>query len=111
MQITIPPIVRAIQLADYAVELSPGIVQVWVNPPRDFASQHNQIISEAVEVEKRLSEWYAVIWSKGPDVALHWTPEEVIKLSTMDTDPAFLQWLFSRTWALLNEHRSVVKKK
>lgn len=111
MKITIPPIVRPIQLSDYVAELSPGVVQVWVNPPRDVIDQYNPILESKTGTETKIAEWYAAIWSKGPDVALHWTPAEVIALSQMDTDPAFLRWLLVQTWALINDHRALSKKK
>lgn len=128
MKLNIPTITRPIKLADYAIELAPGVVQVWVNPPKSVlemyrtlqqqneglqnklpaapADETKPLLDEMSRVGVGFSEWYAQIWSQGPEIELHWTADEVRAVVGLTTDPALYQWLTRRTWELINEHRS-----
>ncbi len=55
----------------------------------------------------RLLEWYAEIWSQGPD-GTHWTVDE-LRMSEIE-DPAFLSWMIAQTWRMRAEHIERKKK-
>lgn len=136
MQITIPKIVRAVALKEYAEELGEARVNVWVNPTRAVLEAYQALRERNTELNARLkatpgdatddlaalmgemslvadgyADWYAALWSQGEDKAQHWTADEVRQVATNETDPGFYQWLTGQTWALISEHRAASKKK
>jgi len=58
-------------------------------------------------VQPAMLEWYANIWSQGPEDT-HWTVPELHMLE--QTDPAFLSWMITRTWQARAEHMERKKK-
>lgn len=115
-------------------------IYVWVDPPRAVLQEHNRInrtFTEALKTttgkpEKKLSiidlvfrrqklsgtepvqayhqeitAWYAHLWSQGP-AETQWTAEEIREID--EHNPAFLEYLYRRSWALIDEHRDQIKK-
>ena len=58
-------------------------------------------------VDVKLLEWYAEIWSQGPEDS-RWTVEELRELEGQD--PAFLSWMIAQTWQTRTEHLQRKKK-
>ena len=58
-------------------------------------------------IDARLLEWYAEIWSQGPQDT-QWTVEELRTLE--EQDPSFLSWMIARTWSKRTEHVERKKK-
>lgn len=56
---------------------------------------------------QELLEWYAEIWSQGPEET-HWTLDELRALEAQD--PTFLSWMISQTWKARGEHIERKKK-
>lgn len=134
MQITIPRIVRPIELSDYAPELSGVRVYVWVNAPRDFYARHAALLKENDELRAKLDqtkaadeimalgeavrkigsgfvEFFCELWSQAADAETHWTVESVSALITLDTDPGLYGWLCRRSFELVLDHKAAGKKK
>lgn len=134
MQITIPRIVRPIELSDYAPELAGVRVYVWVNAPRDFYARHAALLKENDELRAQLDsankqaeivtlgeavrkigagfvEFFCELWSQADDAETHWTVESVSALITLDTDPGLYGWLCRRSFELVLNHKALGKKK
>lgn len=58
-------------------------------------------------IDRALLEWYAEIWSQGPQDT-QWTVEELRTLE--EQDPAFLSWMIAQTWKTRAEHVERKKK-
>lgn len=116
MDINVPKIVRPLALAEYAPELAPLTLQVWVNPPRkllaEILDQETQSEELAAQRMHRLYEIIAELWSQGPDPETHWTVDEVVKLieEKRETDPALFGWLRTETFAMIGAYRNAKKK-
>jgi len=121
-------------------ELAGVGIWVWVDPPRAELREYDRINAEFGELlraesgkpakkatildllksrrllgkkasaeayRRAIHEWYAGLWSQGP-ADTHWTRAE---LATIDEqNPAFLEWMYRRTWRLIDEHRRDIKK-
>lgn len=127
MDIVIPKVILTVDFGEYAPAMAGKFLHVWVNPPRDFLREHDEIVfpkpaptsaatpgeqgkAEEVSMQERaqkLKEFYARMWSQGP-VETHWTAEELRVLE--EKDPALLTWMIDATWALRREHTSRKKK-
>ena len=59
------------------------------------------------EFNQRMYAWFAEIWSQGPDET-HVSAEEIAAWDAQA--PAFVEWLTTRTWDMLAEHRARRKK-
>lgn len=107
MHIQIPKITRPLSLGGYAEQLALVTIHVWVNPPREFLDRRKELQGSA------LWEWWAELWSQGPDPGSRWTGAEVEALmapDVADTDPGLMPWLIRQTWDLIAEHRAGEKK-
>lgn len=106
MRIQVPKIVQPLPLANYAPELGAVTVFVWVNPSLEFLAQRETLEGQA------LLDWWAQLWSQGPDAGAHWTGADVKSLieETADTDPGLWRWLVQHTWGLITAHRAQKKK-
>lgn len=134
MQITIPRIVRPIELSEYAPELAGVRVYVWVNAPRDFYARYAAllkendalraqidqtktpealtVLGEAVRrVGSEFVEFFRELWSQAKDETTHWTTEGVSALITLDTDPGLYGWICRRSFELVLDHKAAGKKK
>lgn len=134
MQITIPRIVRPIELSEYAPELDGVRVYVWVNAPRDFYARHSALLKENDELRAQIDsankqadiaalgesvrrvgaefvEFFRELWSQASDPETHWTTESVTALITLDTDPGLYGWLCRRSFELVLDHKAAGKKK
>ena len=108
MKITIPKVVQPVDLGGYAEALRGQFLHVWVNPPQEVLLRHTAILgsnSESKGVE--LMEWYAALWSHGPEET-HWTAAELTALEEQDS--ALLGWMISQTWDQRKEHTDRRKK-
>lgn len=56
MDITIPEIVRPLDLKSYADELEGMVLQVWVNPPRKLVLKYAEIRADIAELKAKLAE-------------------------------------------------------
>ena len=63
LKISVPKIVRDLDLGDYADELAGQVIQVWVNPPREKVLTYSDITAEIdgfdaeiLKLHKRISE-------------------------------------------------------
>ncbi len=140
MEIAIRKIVRPLYLREFAEEYGDDFISVWVNPPRAFLTEYEQIRQESKEVTDRLLElakkdgageaereelgkqiqqvndrfydWFARIWSQGEDASKHVTMEQVreIAIQCERQDPALWTFLTLMTWGLINDHRNLAKK-
>lgn len=121
-------------------ELAGVVIHVWVDPPRAVAQEYDRINSqfaallkqatgkpgkkatfwELLAARRKLAHkpptkayreaiftWYARMWSQGPD-GTHWEARELRDID--EHNPAFLEWLERGTWALIERHRSEIKK-
>lgn len=127
MGITIPKVVRPLPLTDYAPEFvqdgKPVTVYVWCNPPRAVRRERMAMLDDRkalvevpdaerdeawarkfVELGERSAQLFAKLWSAHADPTTHWTAEDVIGLSSNDTDPALFGWLTSRTLAMVDNY-------
>lgn len=135
---TVRPI--ALQDYDPGAERLAGVeIMVWVDPPREWFERYYRIhreYSQAIlkdtaalkksrpltmlniflrkapddtvqRYRKALHDMFASLWSQGPD-GTHWTAEEIDRMD--DHNPAFTDWLYRRSWELIEEHKSAVKK-
>lgn len=105
MDFEIPKIYKEIEMKEYAPEFGDAKISVWVNPQRSILDQINDAIAN-FNAEKigDTTKLIATLWSCEPD--------EVTKLvdHSADTDPALFQWCILRTFSLIREHRSTLKK-
>lgn len=58
-------------------------------------------------LDQKLLDWYAEIWSQGPQDS-HWTVDELRVVESQD--PAFLSWMIAQTWNVRSEHIERKKK-
>ena len=129
MKFEIPPIVKPLDLGDYAEELRGVIIYVWVNCPPSFQSRYYELLREMKELPQRIKNvmgeektevvnsagermaaWVAELWTKGAGADM-WTFESITELANSDTDPALYPWALNRSWALIHDHRDRSKKK
>jgi hypothetical protein len=137
MKFEIPKIVKTLNVGEYAAELEPVKIVVWVNPPRALLVRHDEMIAKlatamskrlelgagsevdagelAKEIEAVRGEMTAVfseLWSAGVDPETRWSAAEIDKLITgmFETDPQLWPWLRNRTIEMIREHREFVKK-
>ena len=135
MKLLVKKIVRPLELAQYASELSGQTVQVWLNPTREMLKDRDQIfmdfaerqdaVEKAAEAERaellkqftdfmtnefidRNDEWFARLWSQHDDTSTHWTVAELKALN--DQDPALYKWMKERSMSMFQEFRSAEKK-
>lgn len=134
MKISIPRLVRPIELSEYAPELAGVRVYVWVNAPRDFYARHAALLKENDDLRAQLDqtkapeeimalgeavrkvgsefvEFFRELWSQAKDEKTHWTTESISELITLDTDPGLYGWLCRRSFELVIEHKVQGKKK
>lgn len=140
MNISIPKIVKKIELKKYAEEFGEACVEVWVNPParlienlrlaRQKFSAASQRISEVVSTGKQLSEEekpeiekaiheseqqqmeiYAELLSQGNEET-RLGVDELKKMveETGNTDPMFWPWLLTEIIESITGHRYSAKK-
>ncbi len=110
MKIDVPKIVAAVDMAEYAPELAGNFLHIWVNVPKDLQAKL-LVISADVQNGKSsgddLLEWYANIWSQGPQ-STHWTLEEIRVVD--EQDPSFFIWMINKTSDARKEHFEKKKK-
>lgn len=117
MNISIPKLVRAIELSDYAPELAGVRVRVWVNPPLELVRDYNAGCELTADPATRAEGWqkifgaYARLWSAGEDPATQWSADDVRALKVSETDPRLYGWLLEKTWALVRAYREGEEKK
>lgn len=130
-------IVRLIRLSEYAEVYADQVIHVWVNPPAPLLTEHDELVRETEKIKVRFApadkppseeelkaslarlgeignahlEWYAQIWSQGPE-GTRWTAEEIRTLvdSFVETDPYFWKWISELTIDMIRQHRAGQKK-
>ncbi len=133
-------VIRPIRLCEYAAAYENKVIHVWVNPPTALVREHDRLIAESealklklglipggpgglteeetkaaatqlAEIGKRYLDWFAQIWSAGPDDT-HVTADEINDLiqAAVDTDPYFWAWLSGHTVEMILQHRIGQKK-
>lgn len=126
MRFNIPVLTEPINLTEYAggmrnADGTPMVVQVWVNPPRRLFAAYDASVERlqaagADPTAQRaaateLAAWYAEVWSQHPDAQTHCTPEDVLAMMELETDPRLYPWLARRTWDAIKAHRDAAAKK
>lgn len=64
-------------------------------------------IKAAVGTDPKVLEWYADVWSQGPE-GTHWTLDELQTLEAEDN--AFVGWMITQYWNARSEHIERKKK-
>jgi hypothetical protein len=105
MKILIPHIVRPLPLKEYAPEMNGAVLQVWVNPTREFIQKFNTIL----EQDDQIAAWYAELLSQATAQETHWTAAELQQI--YESDPALWAFIVGRCWDLIGEHRTALEKK
>lgn len=120
-------------------ELAGVGIHVWVDPPRAVLQEYDRINREFSQVlqqatgkprqkvtfldilkghkklgkdliqafRRSIYEWYARLWSQGPE-GTHWDADEVAAID--EHNPAFLEYMEHQSWALVEQHRTDIKK-
>lgn len=113
MKFNVPKIVKPMKLSEYAPEFAKIEIPVWVNPPRAMLQEYLAMVESGKEspgeVGQKIAAWLSNVWSQGEEDT-HWTPEEVLELVTVDSDPRLFAWCCWRTVAMITEHRVGQKK-
>lgn len=126
MKINIPKVIAKVDYGEYASEMTGQYLHVWLNPPLEVLREHDEIMrgdksngegqaakskeeieKDIQERENQMKEWYAKIWSQGPE-GTHWTAEELRELESKD--PTLLTWMINSTWQKRSEHLARKKK-
>ena len=136
-----PVITRGVDLGEYAPEYAGIVFNMWVNPPRLRLIGWEQLrlqVAELVQLEEQtataesgadslaqearqerwrevyraIADWWAEMWSKGPDPSSHWTPDEVETLidRLTDTDPEAWGWLSTACVSRVHRYREEREK-
>jgi hypothetical protein len=105
MKLEFPRVTKTIRLSDYAEEMAPAEIQVWVNMTRANIDRINDLkISDPAIIP-----WLSEVW--GPE---EWPVEDVQALYdhciTNDNDPGLWIWLVTNTSRLILEYRAGIKK-
>ncbi len=133
MQISIPKIVKRIELKGYAAEFGDACLEVWVNPPvkvlerlrvakqrvyqldipkreltQDEKSQLETLINESYLEQLAV---YAELLSQGSEETRLGVEElKAIVEGTVESDPMFWGWLQAQIVEMINYHRGTAKK-
>lgn len=102
---TIPKIFEEIKMSEYAPEFGEAKLKVWVNPPRKLLNEINKLASGITpEKASKGAEIIGQIWDE--------PGEKVTELveHASETDPRLFMWMMFRTFKIISEHRSLVKK-
>jgi hypothetical protein len=77
----------------------------------EYAGQVDAVSGKLSAANERLFDWYARIWSQGPEGEI--TPDQVHTFiqEALDTDPVLWGFLRDRTIEMIDEHARGVKKK
>lgn len=117
MKLKTPKVVKKVDLQAYADEMKGETVYFWLNPPMEMIRQHTELSMAAVkavdnsakeETADALREWYAVVFSQGPEER-HLSKQELNEMEQEDS--AFVSWLINRYWAERNAFILSAKKK
>jgi hypothetical protein len=115
MKINFPKIIRPLPLSEYAEELTP-VMQVWVNPPREFLDSFGMFAEAAKDPEKleefmgKLYAWVSELLSQGePDSKISADELKIMVDETTPTDPQFWGWLQARIIEMIKDHRTKIK--
>jgi hypothetical protein len=105
MKLDFKPIRRKIDLAEYAPEMEGAVIRVQVNVSRE---QINRMI--AVTKETSDDEFLSILqdlW--GPE---EWPMEDIKALfdHCKGSDPQLWIWLRDKTWTLVSEYQTGIKK-
>lgn len=146
MNFAIPKLTRPVDLTGYHPDLvhpetgEPVVVQVWVNPPRDFLRRHDELTARAAQRVKAAAARVKALQAKRkrkppapPDLKAQvdadnravaawyaelwsqgdgdpWTIDDVLALAMLETDPALYTWLTRRSWEEITAHRELARK-
>lgn len=135
-----PKVVQPVHLDEYAKEFGDTVISIWVNPSRAKLDKFHELAEMSMRLREQLHilleikqpdkvaieditkqledcgiatiEWLSEIWSQGNNDT-RWPVDEIKELleHCQDTDPAFYDWLVTRTWRAISEHRSGQKKR
>lgn len=105
MKLDFKPVRKRINLAEYALELEGGTIDVQVN-----VSRETRVRMLSVTAETPQDEFLGLLqdlW--GPD----WPMEDIRALleHCQENDPQLWKWITQRTWELVLEYQGLAKKK
>jgi hypothetical protein len=119
------PILRPLDLGDYNDTFRGQVLQVWVNPPRAFIRERDELVGQftlrnqaakgkkgralfaawLIGFELSMNEWFAKLWSQGEQ------KESAKEISDLfEKDPALVEWLKRSSIEMLSAHRNAEKK-
>lgn len=103
MKLEFPKVHKIINLAEYALEMDPGQIHVWVNVPRRILDQVDELTGKP---DDAVWPWLVEVW--GPD----WTVEDIKTLfeHCRENDPQLWIWLLTKTLDHLYSYRAGIKK-
>lgn len=133
MNISIPKIVKKIELKGYALEFGEAYLEVWVNPPvrvldrlrtakqqiyelnipkRELTPEEKShveaVIHESYEEQMAV---YAELLGQGSDETRLGVDElKQMVEGTVETDPMFWGWVQAQIVEMVNDHRGTAKK-
>ena len=135
-EIKIPKIKKTIHLSEYAKEFGDASLDMWVNFPKALLVERNGILirfnqavddlktaqeaeqpdqesidkikTQITDLNNEMKRWYGKIWEQNGEAL---TEDEISLLFSQseETDPMFMNWLISKTFELIDEHREARK--
>lgn len=106
MKIDIPQIKQVINLNEYAPEFGEAVIEVWVNPPRRILTVMDELSSRNLSEDDyhKAAEIIGELWGC--------PAEDVTRLikHSQDTDPKLFEWLIYKTFVMIRDHRTQIKK-
>ncbi len=107
--------IEAAKEIDADIEVKPADASAETGTLASLKSNLNKLLSfrqkrvqsRASGTDKRILQWYSVIWSQRQDAVV--SAEDIAKLE--DENPAFFGWLIEQTWQMIRENRERNKKK
>ena len=93
------------------------MLQVWVNPPREFLDSFGTFAKAAKDPKKleefkgQLYAWVSELLSQSDDPDSKINPDEMRQMveDTLSTDPQFWGWLQTKVIDMIKEHRTTIK--
>jgi len=133
MNISIPKIVKKIELAGYAPEFGEACLEVWVNPParaldrlrtakqkvyeldipkRELTPEEKSHIEAVIHdsYEEQMAVYAELLGQGCAETRLGVEDLKQMVEGTLETDPMFWGWVQAQIVELINDHRGTAKK-